>query len=97
MLLMNHSTSSFNVEEFIKKRKRLSGNACSSKSVVDKTITRGRVKGSVKVHLASCLRYKAAEYDLFGILIFARHYICVSFSIVIFMIVKYVCRLSELP
>ncbi|GFS33679.1 similar to ENHANCED DOWNY MILDEW 2 [Actinidia rufa] len=58
MVLMNHSTSSFNVEEFIKKRKRLSGNACSSKSVVDKTITRGRVKGSVQAVRAALKKLK---------------------------------------
>ncbi|XP_057508926.1 protein ENHANCED DOWNY MILDEW 2-like isoform X3 [Actinidia eriantha] len=58
MELMNHSTSSFNVEEFIKKRKRLSGNVCSSKSVVDKTITRGRVKGSVKAVRAALKKLK---------------------------------------
>ncbi|KAL6975645.1 hypothetical protein U1Q18_024440 [Sarracenia purpurea var. burkii] len=48
MALINHSTSSFNSEEFIKEHKRLSGNACSSRYVVDKTITMGRVEASVK-------------------------------------------------
>uniref|UniRef100_A0A5B7BBL9 Zinc finger PHD-type domain-containing protein n=1 Tax=Davidia involucrata TaxID=16924 RepID=A0A5B7BBL9_DAVIN len=46
--LMENSTSSFKLEEFIKDQKRLSGYAHSSKFVVDKTITEGRVEGSVQ-------------------------------------------------
>ncbi|CAK9133396.1 unnamed protein product [Ilex paraguariensis] len=45
--LMKNATSSFNLEEFIKKQKRPSTHGCS-KFVVDKTITMGKVEGSVK-------------------------------------------------
>lgn len=50
LTLMKTSTSSFNMEEFVKDQKRLCTYSYSSKTVVDKTITKGKVEGSVKVH-----------------------------------------------
>ncbi|XP_058210545.1 protein ENHANCED DOWNY MILDEW 2-like isoform X2 [Rhododendron vialii] len=48
MALMNTSTASFNLEEFRKEKRRLCSNESSSKYVLDKTITSGRVEGYVK-------------------------------------------------
>ncbi|THG04051.1 hypothetical protein TEA_004724 [Camellia sinensis var. sinensis] len=48
--LMKRSTASFNLEEFIKNQGMLSNNAdaCSSRFVVDKTMTKGRVEAYVR-------------------------------------------------
>ncbi|KAA8524794.1 hypothetical protein F0562_011217 [Nyssa sinensis] len=48
LALMENSTSSFKLEEFIKNQKRLSGYAYSSKFGANKTITMGKVEGSVQ-------------------------------------------------
>ncbi|KAF7144770.1 hypothetical protein RHSIM_Rhsim04G0045900 [Rhododendron simsii] len=48
MALMNTSTASFNLEEFRKEKRRLCSNESSSRYVLDKTITSGRVEGYVK-------------------------------------------------
>ena len=53
---MKDADSSFNTEEFMKSQQQISAeNACSFRSVVDKTITLGRVEASVKVQLTNFL------------------------------------------
>ncbi|KAM7492388.1 hypothetical protein LguiA_035309 [Lonicera macranthoides] len=53
LTLMKTSTSSFNMEEFVKDQKKLCTYSYSSKTVVDKTITKGKVEGSVKAARAA--------------------------------------------
>ncbi|XWS75837.1 hypothetical protein CRYUN_Cryun01aG0126300 [Craigia yunnanensis] len=49
LALMKETDSSFNTEEFMKSQQQISAeNACSFRSVVDKTITLGRVEASIK-------------------------------------------------
>ncbi|KAI8011603.1 Protein ENHANCED DOWNY MILDEW 2 [Camellia lanceoleosa] len=56
--LMKRSTASFDLEEFIKNQRMLSNNAdaCSSRFVVDKTMTKGRVEAYVRAIPAALKR-----------------------------------------
>ncbi|XP_022758963.1 protein ENHANCED DOWNY MILDEW 2-like [Durio zibethinus] len=60
LVLMENADSSFNAEEFMKNQRQISAaNACSFRSVVDKTITLGRVEASVKAVRTALEKLKA--------------------------------------
>lgn len=58
---MKDSTSSLNVEEFLKDQKTSSTHSFSSKILEDKTFTEGKVEGYVKVHYGFTLHVSASK------------------------------------
>lgn len=51
LFLMEEATSASNLEEFKKNRQVFSTSSCFTQTVFDKTLTQGKVEGSVKVCL----------------------------------------------
>lgn len=60
---MKNSTASFNNEEFIRRQKVQGADACYE-SVLDKSITQGKVECSVKVFPTDCLSNFSANVEI---------------------------------